>query len=240
MNSQGPHFQSIGPQFCGLFENVDLVLFDFDGVIADSEVISLETLRQTFAAHGLDLPLSEVRERFLGTSLATILTHLQQHCAIKHADQFACEWQTLLFQQFRQTLQPVPGVLSWLDMLDAKDLPFCIASSGTMERIDIALGAMGLQGRFDHVFNAEQVDRGKPAPDLFLHAARQMNVTVQRCLVIEDSRFGIMAAKAAGMRSAGFVGGAHLSDISERHAEDLRNLGAEVILHEFSPIVAQP
>jgi HAD superfamily hydrolase (TIGR01509 family) len=112
-----------------------------------------------------------------------------------------------LHERFRAELKPVPGIVETLEKLPA---PRCVASSSRPERLRLVLGLTGLLSFFDgHIFSATMVKNGKPAPDLFLHAAREMGVLPERCLVIEDSPAGVEAAKAAGMRVFGFIGGAH-------------------------------
>lgn len=220
----------------GLLDNIDLVIFDFDGVIADSEVISLSTLHRALADFGIDMTLSAVRETFLGTSMKTIRKHVSTLNPACSTAQFTNLWQAMLFEQLQRDLAPVPGILPLLDRLQGAQIPYCIGSSSSFKRLGIALDAMALTTRFSHVFNAEQVARGKPAPDLFLHAAQQLGTAPTRCLVIEDSPFGVRAAKAAGMRCAGFVGGAHMTGIREDHAATLRTAGADLILDSFAPI----
>ena len=217
-----------------LLDNVDLVIFDFDGVVADSEVISLSTLHCALADFGIDMALRTVRETFLGTSMNTILKHvsaLNPNCS---TTAFADHWQAMLFDQLRRDLKPVPGVVPLLGRLEATQIPYCIGSSSSFKRLRIALDAMALTPRFPHVFSAEQVARGKPAPDLFLYAAKHLDTNRTRCLVIEDSPFGVRAAKAAGMRCAGFVGGAHMAGIRDDHAATLKTAGADLILDSFA------
>ncbi|MEL6597063.1 MAG: HAD family phosphatase [Pseudomonadota bacterium] len=223
-----------------LLRDIDLVIFDFDGVVADSEVISLSTLHRALDDFGIYMPLSAVRETFLGTSMTTILKHvesLKPSCSTK---QFADHWQAMLFEQLTRHLTPVPGVVALLNRLQATRTPYCIGSSSSFKRLGVALDAMTLRDRFAHVFSAEQVNRGKPAPDLFLHAAQQLGTDPTSCLVIEDSPFGVRAAKAAGMRCAGFVGGAHMAGIRDDHAATLKCAGADLILDSFAALASKP
>ena len=213
-----------------LLDQIEMVILDFDGVVADSEVISLSTLRGALAQFGAELSAGEVRARFLGKSLASIAEYADEHGTARTSDSFAEVWQRELYSQIRANLSPIPSVLPLLRHLDDAGMPFCVASSSSFERIDLALEAMGLTGRFAHVFSAQQVANGKPAPDLFLLASGQLGAAPEACLVIEDSPFGIEAARAAGMRSAGFVGGAHLQDIRQSHAAMLLEKGADVVV----------
>lgn len=222
-----------------LLEGVELVIFDFDGVIADSEVISLATLREALAAFGIDMSSHEVRRAFLGTSLATIETYISETGAGRTSRGFAEAWQTALFDRFRAELTPVPQLVSLLGQLSTRGIRYCIASSGTFERLDVALSALNLSGRFESIFSSEQVARGKPAPDLFLFAARELGVLPENCLVIEDSPYGVRAAKAANMRCAGFIGGTHLHEIAEEHAALLRQQGADTVVTSLDAILAK-
>lgn len=209
-----------------------LVILDFDGVVADSEIISLSTLQSALCAYGVDLQLNEVRRRFLGKSIKQIKRDAQAQRADADWDGFDAYWHAILFERFRHDLAPLPGLVPLLDRIDASGLTYCIASSSGFERIKIALDAMGLAARFSHVFSAEQVSHGKPAPDLFLLAAKTIGVPPERCLVLEDSPYGIQAAKSAGMQAFGFVGGAHLEDIRADHRDLLLQHGAyEVVEH---------
>lgn len=218
-----------------LFEDIELVIFDFDGVIADSEVISLATLRSALGSFGIDLTLEDTRKKFLGTSLESIETYVRAHGTGNGKD-FGSFWESTLFDRFQVELKPMPLVTHLLEKLDGAGLKYCIASSGTLKRIGVALDAMKLRQRFEHVFSAQQVARGKPEPDLFLHAAREIGVTPGSCLVIEDSPFGVRAAKAAGMRCAGFTGGSHVSDLETEHGDLLRRNGAEVIWSTYEDL----
>lgn len=222
-----------------LLDGVELVIFDFDGVIADSEVISLATLREALAAFGIDLSAQEVRRAFLGTSLATIEAYIAETSPGRSATGFADTWQTALFDRFRAELAPVPQVPAFLAQLSDLGLRYCIASSGTFERLGVALSALNLSERFEAIFSSEQVARGKPAPDLFLFAARELGVAPENCLVIEDSPFGIRAAKAANMLCAGFVGGTHLHEIADEHGALLRQQGADIVVTSLDAILAK-
>lgn len=220
-------------------DNPALVIFDFDGVVADSEVISLTSLRETLRDFSFEMSLDDVRRRFLGASLEKIVSTFVEGGRSDEASAFKSAWEAALFARFRAELSPVPGVAALLDRLKAKGLPYCIASSGTLERIGVALEAMSLTDRFPHVFSAEHVTRGKPAPDLFLHAAAAMDARPEECLVIEDSPFGITGARRAGMRRLGFTGGAHLAEIREAHAALLKEAGAETVVDRFDGLFSK-
>lgn len=215
----------------------ELVILDFDGVVADSEVISLGTLQIALRDFGVNFALSEVRDRFLGRSLNAIKADASSLSPTKKWDDFDQHWHSILLDGFSKELAPVPGVVELLERIKARGLPYCIASSSGFERIAFALKVMNLEEHFPKVFSAQQVDRGKPAPDLFLFAAKNMDVSPERCIVIEDSPYGIQAASAAGMRSIGFLGGKHLEGSLASHRQLLLAQGAHAIaddLHQIS------
>lgn len=228
---------SLSPDSGHTLRDVDLVIFDFDGVIADSEVLSLGTLRDTLADFGIFQDLDEVRARFLGTSLKTISAYVSEHSPNGQAAQFGQSWQSRLFDKFRDDLTPMPNIMDVLEKLGACGIRHCVASSSSFERIAISMKAMNVTAHFDHIFSAEQVKRGKPFPDLFLHAAQEMSVEPSRCLVIEDSPHGVRAAMAGGMRVYGFVGGSHLQGLKDEHGALLCESGAEQVLHDLQDLI---
>jgi|TARA_B110000902_G_scaffold265164_1_gene348680 HAD superfamily hydrolase (TIGR01509 family) len=221
--------------FHDLLNAASLVVLDFDGVIADSEVISLSTLQTSLHDFGIQLTLDEARAAFLGTSLKTILSYVRAH-GTGDMERFAEHWEHRLFDQFRVALAPVASVLDLLETLNISGVPYCIASSGTFRRIRIALDAMKLTNRFKHIYSSEQVVRGKPAPDLFELAARDMGSAAKACLVIEDSPYGVRAAKTAGMRCVGFTGGQHLNDLKSEHGSLLLEEGADMVLSSYDQL----
>jgi HAD superfamily hydrolase (TIGR01509 family) len=184
----------------------DLVIFDCDGVLIDSELLSIRADRECLAECGIELSVDEIRDRYTGISFAGMVADLEARHGPPPAD-FADRHRTRLWPLFETELQAIPGVGAVLDSLTCK---ICVASSGRPERLKHALSLVGLYDRFHpHIFSATEVPRGKPAPDLFLYAAERMGVMPERCVVIEDSLPGVTAAVAAGMRVIGFVGASH-------------------------------
>lgn len=214
----------------------DLVIFDFDGVIADSEVISLSSLQGALNDFGVNLDLCEMQQRFLGKSINQIKAEAHILNPDANWEGFDTHWHAILFKRFETELAPVPGVIDLLDRLEARRLPYCIASGGSLERINYALKVLGLTSRFGHFFSSEQVKRGKPSPDLFLYAAQTLGIEPERCLVIEDSPFGIQAGRLAGMQTIGFLGGAHLRGSQETHRQLLLEQGAHKIIYALDEI----
>lgn len=157
---------------------------------------------------GWRLTAAEVRERFLGTSEPYLLEQVRAHATRPVGENWLAEYRTRVRAAFDAAPRTMPGVAACLDRLDAAGLPYCVASSGGHERIAHSLTVTGLWPRFaGRVFSADDVPRGKPAPELFLHAARESGHPPATCLVVEDSPAGVEAALAAGMPVVGYCGG---------------------------------
>jgi HAD superfamily hydrolase (TIGR01509 family) len=183
-----------------------LIIFDCDGVLVDSEVLSCRCLCDALAGCGIEVDLEETLDLFLGRSLDAVLEHYQG-LGRSIPRQFPAELMAKVQETFRSALCPIDGIGPVLEDLK---IPHCVASSSTLDRVSLSLSLTGLARHFgDRLFTAQMVDRGKPAPDLFLYAARRMQADPVRTLVIEDSVSGVRAAKAAGMTVWGFVGGSH-------------------------------
>lgn len=208
-----------------------LVIFDFDGVLANSEIIALDELGKCFAAYGIAMSEDELVFRFLGVSFRDIARHIREQTGACDENAFREQWYGALFSRYARELRVMPGALDLLDGLDAAGVPYCIASGGSVRRLSFALGVLDLGGRFEGAaFSADMVGAGKPAPDLFLHAADAKSVAVTDCLVIEDATAGAEAAKRAGIRCVGFVGGDHLATRRDAHARRMIAHGAEAIV----------
>lgn len=189
-----------------------LVVFDCDGVIADSEMLSADVLLTLLAEHDMAITMAEFRAFCLGHSFPVVTARLTRHHGRSLPDGFATEYYDRLLTRFAQDLQPTPG---FMKMLDGLDLPACVATSSSPQRVAHTLSVLGLTERFSGtVFTASQVQHGKPAPDLFLFAAAQMGVPPAHAVAIEDSAPGLASARAAGMPVLHYTGGAHLRDQS--------------------------
>jgi HAD superfamily hydrolase (TIGR01509 family) len=208
--------------------NVDLVIFDCDGVLVDSEVISCRAHSEMLTRHGFPITADQVLDRFLGVSdrEARLIVEAELGCSLP-AD-FEAQMKQAALQRYSDELQDIPYIG---EAIAAIALPKCVASSGTPEKIRHGLTCAGL---FDllapNIFSAVQVKRGKPAPDLFLFAAEQMRTTPKRYVVIEDSVPGITGARAAGMTVLGFHGGSHCRP---GYADTLRAAGAVVTFDDM-------
>jgi HAD superfamily hydrolase (TIGR01509 family) len=186
---------------------IDLIIFDCDGVLVDSEIISCRAHAQTLTRYGYPITEEQVLERFLGRSMLHSMLEVEAEMGRRLPDDFRSQVYSEIFRLFAISLQATPHMAETLARIAE---PVCVASSGPPEKISTSLNHVGLYGRFaPHIFSAMQVRHGKPAPDLFLFAAEQMRVAPARCLVIEDSLAGIEGAHAAGMTVLGFDGGSH-------------------------------
>jgi HAD superfamily hydrolase (TIGR01509 family) len=183
----------------------DLVIFDCDGVLVDSERIAVRVDAQVMSALGCAFTEAEIIERFVGCSR-------EQHTALVEArlgrpldPDWHAEFRHLYLAAFDAELAAVDGIVAALAEIPE---PWCVASNSSREGVERNLKLVGLHDRFaGRVFSANDVARGKPAPDLFLHAAREMGTDPARCVVVEDSPYGVRAARAAGMRAFGYIGG---------------------------------
>jgi HAD superfamily hydrolase (TIGR01509 family) len=181
------------------------VIFDCDGVLVDSERISVRIDVVVLARIGWVMTEADVIERFMGRTDAYMTSQIEAHLGRPLPAGWDAPFQHLYRDAFEAELTPVDGILEALDRIA---LETCVASSGTHERIRYTLGLTGLYNRFaGRIFSATEVAHGKPAPDLFLHAASRMGVNPGNCAVIEDSRYGVEAARAAGIRAFGYAGG---------------------------------
>jgi HAD superfamily hydrolase (TIGR01509 family) len=210
----------------------DLVIFDCDGVLIDSEVLSIQADIECLAEDGIDLSADEILERYTGISFAGMLRDIEARYGRCLPD-FPARHQLRLRALFETHLQPILGVREVLDRLHCRS---CVASSGTHERLRHALSLVGLYDRFrPNIFSVNDVARGKPAPDLFLHAADRMGVDPSRCVVIEDSLPGVAGARAAGMVAIGFTGGSHCPP---GHAARLAEHGAALVIDRMADLEA--
>jgi HAD superfamily hydrolase (TIGR01509 family) len=183
----------------------DLVVLDCDGVLVDSEPVAARVDAEALAELGWVLDEAEIVRRFLGRSVPDMLAEVERHLGRPLPEGWWAEVERRYRAALADELRPVDGIVEALDAITA---PTCVASSGGHDKLRFTLGLTGLYPRFaGRIFSAHDVARGKPAPDLFLHAAARMGADPARCVVVEDSRFGVEAARAAGMRALGYAGG---------------------------------
>ena len=188
-----------------------LVIFDCDGVLVDSEPISVQIDVEMFAEVGMTVSEQEVIERFVGRSPELLARAVEEQLGHPPPDGWEERGERRLRRAVVAELQPVAGIGEALERIS---LPMCVASSSPPERLRFKLELTGLFLRFaGRIFSAAEVANGKPAPDLFLHAARQMGVDPAACVVVEDSRYGVLAARAAGMDVLAYAGGLTPADV---------------------------
>jgi HAD superfamily hydrolase (TIGR01509 family) len=211
-----------------------LIIFDCDGVLVDSEPLAALAYERVYEKHGMSGVTGEVIGQCVGMKQADIIVRIKEltgHQFPAHAD--GDIWAETK-QLFSDRLVPTKGLVSFLHHLSARR---CVASSSSLERIHHSLGVTDLAPYFgDAIFSSSMVKRGKPAPDIFLHAASQMGAEPQNCVVIEDSPFGVEGAVAAGMKAIGYIGGGH---IFPGHGEKLLARGAAAICADWVEVRAQ-
>jgi HAD superfamily hydrolase (TIGR01509 family) len=207
----------------------ELVIFDCDGVLVDSERLSNRILAERLTAIGLPTTTEDSVRDFMGRSLPAALAEAERRLGRPLPAGFADAYYEETFAAFARELEPVAGIHAALDEIA---LPSCVASSGPHAKIRHSLSLTGLLERFEgRIFSAADVEHGKPAPDLFLFAAARMGAAPERCVVVEDSPAGVVAGRAAGMTVLGYAGLAG--------AEALRAEGAQTFtdMHELPALV---
>jgi HAD superfamily hydrolase (TIGR01509 family) len=185
----------------------ELVIFDNDGVLVDSEPISNRLLAAYLTELGHPTTYEDSIRDYMGSAMHRIHDLVLERTGQRLPDDFDDIFHARVFAAFERELKPVPGVMDVLEKLTADGVPYCVASSGSHERIRVGHRTTGLDRWFDdgRIFSSQDVGRGKPAPDLFLYAAEQLGVDPETCVVVEDSPLGVQAAVAAGMDVYGFT-----------------------------------
>jgi HAD superfamily hydrolase (TIGR01509 family) len=210
----------------------ELVIFDCDGVLIDSEMLAIRVETALLAEAGIAITGDEIIERYCGISMKMMLADLETRYRLPLGDSFVARHAAQLAALCEAELSAMPGVEAVLEALSGR---VCVASSSAPERLRHTLGLVDLYERFaPNIFSATMVERGKPAPDLFLHAAACMATDPVRCFVIEDSVPGIGAAVAAGMVAVGFVGGSHCPPAQGKR---LRAAGAAAVVGRMADLL---
>jgi HAD superfamily hydrolase (TIGR01509 family) len=212
--------------------NFDLVIFDCDGVLVDSEPIINRAHAEVLSECGYQITPETLIERFCGTSDAEMLGIIEGELGRRLPADYEARIAEIVDNHCEKALAAFPGIH---DVLDGLDLPTCVVSSGTLRRIRKSLGIVGLLDRFEpHIFSVEMVTHGKPAPDLFLYSALKMGVEASRSLVIEDSTAGVQGAVSAAMTVIGFCGGGHCTPA---HRQILSRHGASAVIFHFEELL---
>jgi HAD superfamily hydrolase (TIGR01509 family) len=209
----------------------DLVIFDFDGVLVDSEIIAARVEAELLTASGYPISTEDMIELYAGLTFKDILLKAEQNADVPLKASLIDEAETMVDKALRRELRAIEGAGRAVASLAG---PKCICSNSRGERIAFMIQKTGLEGLFDgNVFSALETPtaKPKPAPDVFLHAATTMKADPANCFVIEDSVHGIAGAKAAGMRVIGFTGGAHSFP---GHADQLMEAGAETVIRRWA------
>jgi HAD superfamily hydrolase (TIGR01509 family) len=205
-----------------------MVIFDCNGVLVDSEPLATEIVSQEFIRAGFNLTPEIVAHYFTGRRPADMFRDVELAAGRKLPEGFAATVARATLRRFRAELQATRHVAQALAWLRG---PKCVASSSSYDRICVSLECTGLIRFFEpNLFSANEVKRGKPAPDLFLHAAARMRVEPRKCIVVEDSAVGVAAGVAAGMAVVGFVGGSH---VRGRLGDRLRSAGARAVISDM-------
>ena len=207
--------------------HLDLVIFDCDGVLVDSEVISNQVLARALTAVGLPTTLAQSRREYQGLLLSDIAARAESKLGRPLPEGWVERYEHDRAEAFRRELRPVVGAAEAVRSIAATGVAVCVASQGKLSKTRLTLGLTGLRELFhEHaLFSAQSVPRGKPAPDLFLHAAATMAARPSRCVVVEDTPSGVAAAVAAGMRVVGYAADSDELALREAGAEVLHSLG---------------
>lgn len=223
----------IGEQVTTQKKGLELIIFDCDGVLVDSEVLSIEALHKLIIDEGGAMSKDEVIAQFQGRSMKSARDDLFTTQGVELTQTGLDAMNANLFARFRQELQPIFGVV---DFIESLTLPICVASSSHPQRIEVSLSVTKLSSYFcDKMFSSTMVKTGKPAPDLFLFAANRMGSPANSTLVIEDSPAGIQAAKRAGMLSIGLTAGSHAQHSS--YKKKLIEAGADWVVDSYQDVM---
>lgn len=200
----------------------ELIIFDCDGVLVDTEPISNQVLCEMLNDIGLPFTYEETVETFIGRSDAATKAIIEERLGKPLRPNFFEEYDQRIYEMFRRDLEPIPGIV---DVLDTLAVPTCVASSGSHTRMRTTLGKTGLLRRFDgRMFSATEVEHGKPAPDLFLYAAGKMGASPENCAVIEDTIVGVEAGVSAGMAVFGYANSTDPQAMADAGARVFRHM----------------
>jgi len=208
------------------------IIFDFDGVLADSEVLSNSVLAEIVTELGVPMTVDDAYRAFMGKRLSEVIEAIERVVGRKLPPDFADSYQVRTFDAFRRDLKPIDGAREFIEVWG--EVPRCIASSSSPERLALSLEVLKMTSLFaGRVFSASNVARGKPHPDIFLHAAEQLGVQPADCIVIEDSVGGVTAGCAAGATVIGLTAAGHGQ---AGHDARLRQAGAHYVVASFAEL----
>ncbi|KAA0699768.1 HAD family hydrolase [Neorhizobium sp. P12A] len=211
----------------------DLIIFDCDGVLVDSEIIAADVESKLLTEAGYPIGAEEMGERFAGMTWRNILLQIEREASIPLSATLLDKSEKILDVRLANEVKAIPGIPLALSRLD---MPRCICSNSSSERLDMMLGKVGLKQLFaPHIYSAKDLgpDRAKPKPDIFLYGAEQFDMPPSQVIVVEDSVHGVHAARAAGMRVIGFTGASHTYP---SHADRLTDAGAETVIARMADL----
>ncbi|PHQ86327.1 MAG: hypothetical protein COB65_01335 [Thalassobium sp.] len=215
------------------------IIFDLDGCLVESEVLALRAIANSARELGAqDISEQEMCGQLLGLKMSKIGDWVEQKAGSPVPEDFADRIDAELMAQYPTELNPVNGAITVLSFLELQGFQIALATGSSTTRMQLALKTTGLSRFFEgRACSSDQVENGKPAPDLFLHAANLLDRTAGNCLVLEDSPNGVRGAVAAGMSAIGFVGGSHLKSIREEQASKLLDAGCELVIHDLTDVI---
>jgi HAD superfamily hydrolase (TIGR01509 family) len=211
----------------------DLIIFDCDGVLVDSEILAAEVESKLLTEAGYPISTEEMGERFAGMTWQNILFEVEREASIPLSAQLLDKSEKILDLRLERDVKAIAGIPAALARID---LPRCICSNSSSQRLDMMLTKVGLKQFFaPHIFSAKDLgpDRSKPKPDIYLHGAAQFDMSPSQVIVVEDSLHGVHAARAAGMRVIGFTGASHTYF---SHADRLTDAGAETVISRMADL----
>ena len=206
-------------------KNIKCIIFDCDGVLVDSEIIGNQILISMAKEFGLDMTIETAIEKFNGRSLKDCFNQIENLINKKLPNDFETEYRKKTFEAFKNELKPINGVKEFIDGLNVS---YCVASSGPVEKIVLNLTTTGLIKKFENkIFSSYQINSWKPEPEIFLFAAKEMGYEINECIVIEDSKAGIISAKKGGFKVYGFA--------NKHNEKELKEEGA-IIFYSFEEL----
>jgi len=209
-------------------QQVECIIFDCDNVLVDTETTMISVMLHLARPYGATMELEEAVRLFSGRQILQTITMLEEHCGTAFPDDFEQQFRAEAYAEFRKGVKAIPGVK---ELLQGLKLPFCVASSGPREKIELNLGIAGLLHFFDpeRIFSSYEINSWKPDPGIFLHAAKIMGYAPAQCVVIEDSLAGVEAAVKGGFRVYGLTNGNNRQELNDKGAvvfEEMRQLPA--------------
>lgn len=195
---------------------IKCIIFDCDGVLVDTEKIGNGILLEMALEHGFEMELEDAYRSFNGRNLKDCFRHIEEAIDQKLPETFEAEYRDRSFTAFKTQVKPMKGVVDFIENLK---IPYCVASSGPVEKIRLNLEVSGLIDKFEgKIFSSYQINSWKPEPGIFLHAAKEMGFEVQDCIVLEDSKAGVQAGRNGGFKVYGFANGYNNEDLEEEGA----------------------